>query len=499
MSSGGSSGIRAGLAYIQLTLDDKDIAKRIAEATRGMADAGRLTARIGGGIAAAAGAVSAPFILGTRVLLDYVANLDFAAARVGIATEEFGRLAVAAKLTGTSVEALQIGVKTIGERIIQLKAGSGETTTAFKQLGINIQAFIGAGNNTRRLLIIAEALSRVKDRGLQAGLALRTMGEAGLQLIPLLDLGADKLLALQTRLREFSPTDKAITAARALRFEWTLMREGMNQLAADLATTIAPALTKLLNLFSSLIVSARIFVNEHPKLTATVGALALLGASAGAILLTVGALQLLAAAAAKVTLWLGALTGISSGFMGLAAGFVGVLTLWHVALVAVVAAVGFLADHFGLLNKAVALGTNALGFMVDKLSELVGLYAKILSYIPGFGTIAQIIQGWAHSAENFGEGMRQVDANQIAEIRREWAFGGESRGSGASGAAAAFGQFAAAGIMGSQASQQTLGFAGISGSTQQSLDELVSESRSQTNELREMNRRQSQTPGYRTW
>ena len=271
-----------------MMLDDREFADSIKQWQGKFQALGRNLQPLGQTMTAVGASLTAPFILGTRQLLTYTRQLDFTAARLGVAADNFGRFANLAQLTNVSLEALEIGMKTIGERIIQLKAGSGETAMAFQELGIAADDFINASGNMERLLMLADAFSKVEDAGMQSGLALRALGESGNRMLPLLRLGREGIQDLQKSLEVISVDSGAIAASRELGLAWEQMKIAVATLTAEIAETLVPVMVRFLTVSTDVLSLLIQWVRRNPALVAAIGIVGQALTVTGAALLAIG-------------------------------------------------------------------------------------------------------------------------------------------------------------------------------------------------------------------
>lgn len=483
MATGGA--IEAGKAFIRLTLMDADAKKSLEDFGNRMdAMAGRLTS-VGARLTAFGAALGAPLAIGVRNLLGFTSALDFSSRRLGIAAGELARFEVIGRLSGITLETLEIGLKTMGERLVQLRQGSQDTASAFRYLGISIDDYMNAGDNTKRFLMLAEAMSKLKDAGERAGYGLALFGEAGLQLSPVFALGPAAIRRMAEELGRFATTQRAVDAARELRVEWTLMTLALRNLSVDMASTVAPALTSLIRMLNEVLVAVRVFVIEHPNISRAMAALGGISAVAGGFLLGAAAIAKFASVVVGSVKAIGALvtamaagTSIATVFWAAAAGYVGVI------VAAIGAFVGWQRVIY-LLNQGWSTMATFIGIVAKGLGQIVSL-------IPGLRSLGSALQQFGDRTITRNAEFLQLSYEEFKKLREGGAFGNISPDGSLTGAAAATPSFTSAGIIGGYASQQTLGLAGVQSVLEQGISKTANNTDRMVELLEEQNRRRAE-------
>lgn len=171
-------------------------------------------------------------------------ELQKGASRAGIAAGTFSQLAAAAKQTDVDIGTLSKGLKNMQVAVSTAAQGGKEAQSAFRQLGINLDE-IRQASPDEQLKAIADALKRVPDPAERARLGTAALGKAYLDLVPLLEQGANgisQLVEEQKRLgntfsdeqiKKLSDTDDSIKKLKA----------SFTGLATTLTAAVAPALT----------------------------------------------------------------------------------------------------------------------------------------------------------------------------------------------------------------------------------------------------------------
>lgn len=130
------------------------------------------------------------------------------AQRVGISVESVQELGYAAGQSGTSIEALTLGVGKLSKSLLDdLEKGKGPSIDALKELGIQSSEvkglMSGPGGVDDMLGVIAEKFKNMEEGPKKTALAISLFGKAGAQLIPFLNSGAEGIAELRAEAHEF--------------------------------------------------------------------------------------------------------------------------------------------------------------------------------------------------------------------------------------------------------------------------------------------------------
>lgn len=207
------------VAYLKL--DSKEF-------KQGAADAAKSMAAIGAGMAA----------LGTGVLIaaveasKYADEMAKAAKASGVTTEEFSRLNYAANLAGVGTEGLE-------KALTRLKHPNAEAQSAFSQLGITVTDSSGHFKDSTVLLSeTAEKMSQLTDPASKATAALMIFGKRSVEMVKMLDQGADGLKRMALEADAFGQVVSSEAGENAEKFNENLKRlelgaKGVNNVLSE--------------------------------------------------------------------------------------------------------------------------------------------------------------------------------------------------------------------------------------------------------------------------
>lgn len=183
--------------------------------------------------------------VGFNGAIDAADKVEELSARLGISAEKISEYRLAAKLTGTDIDALAGSIGKFSKSLTESLDPNSKQAKLFKSLGIEVTDAIG------RLRAAEAVLPEVMDRfralnneTLETAVAMEIFGKSGGELLEFLNLGSAGLSDMGARARELGGIIDGETAAAAAKFrdktdELNLAVEGLYlQIAADLLPTL---------------------------------------------------------------------------------------------------------------------------------------------------------------------------------------------------------------------------------------------------------------------
>lgn len=159
-----------------------------------------------GHIAALGVAVSAgSFVALIKGSIDAADHLHDMAQRTGMSVEVLSGLKLVADQSGTSLEGLGTAFKKLSVNLVDASAGNKEMSAIFKALGIS-------GTNAQVAMYrLADIMSTLPDGAQKTALAVKLLGRAGEEMIPLLNLGGEELRKMIEHGQKLAGTTKEMT------------------------------------------------------------------------------------------------------------------------------------------------------------------------------------------------------------------------------------------------------------------------------------------------
>lgn len=152
---------------------------------------------VAGAFGAVALTAAAALTMMVKNSIDVADATNKAAQKVGLTTEAFSALAYAAELSDISSEALQKNLGKLASNAYTAATAGGEIADTFKTLGVEVKATDGSLKNSGVLLAeLSDKFAKIPDSAEKSALAIKLFGKSGMEMIPLLNGGAEGLAKL---------------------------------------------------------------------------------------------------------------------------------------------------------------------------------------------------------------------------------------------------------------------------------------------------------------
>lgn len=193
-----------------------------------------------------------------KQLIDVGDNFAKMSQKTGVSVETLSRFGYAADLSGTSIDGLGTSLNKFARSTADAEMGLKTAQDAFAAVGVSVEELAGLSND-ERLLRMADAFSEYEDGAEKAAVALTLFGRAGVEQIPLLNMGSVGLRQLAKESDDLANTWDTETAKAAEQFNDDLHRLTVlltGQFREALSGVIAP-----LNNLNGLLIDA----GKHAK------------------------------------------------------------------------------------------------------------------------------------------------------------------------------------------------------------------------------------------
>jgi len=381
--------IRAGAAYVELYTKDSRLVRGLARASKRLQAFGASVRAMGLKVAAAGAAMLAPLLGAAKLFASTGDQLDKMRARTGFSAEALSELGFAAEQGGASIDQLDRSLAAMARFSVMVERGLKTSTDLLDMLGVSAEQFKQASPE-ERFKLLAEAISKIEDPTLRAGIALNVFGRSGRELLPMIEGGRASIEALQEEARRLgiTMTDEDATSAAELTDAMNRLKRQLQAIVVQIGAALAPVLTEMQKRIAPLITSVIKWIKGNKTLVVTVFKIAAAVVAAGVGLIILG--TLISSAGAVI----GGLVAVI-GAVGTAIAILGkiialLLTPIGLVVLAVVALAGYLLYASGVGGKALAWlgerfetlkndGIAAWQGIADALAAGdIGLAAKIL-------------------------------------------------------------------------------------------------------------------------
>jgi hypothetical protein len=223
--------------------------------------------------------------------LDYAGSLAEVSRTLGVTTKDLQTFRFAATQSGVAQDELEVGLRRLTVSMGKAELGSQAQAKAFGAIGISVQQL--KGKNTGEVFrLMADGLSKVKDRAQRAAIEMTLMGRSGSTLDNLLAPGAKRLNDLADAAQRLGIvlSDQQIQGAEETAHKLEAVKTVLAAQIAGVVASNAGAILSLSSALASLTAQIIRFLGSNPQLAlGIIGALAggrvggLPGAAAGAV------------------------------------------------------------------------------------------------------------------------------------------------------------------------------------------------------------------------
>lgn len=191
--------------YASLSLDSKQYEQGLKNAqssakgfggklSKAFKVAGKAFAGVSTAVGGAAGALSAV----SKKSADTADRVDKMSQKLGISREAFQELDFICSQSGTSVDSLKMGMKTLTSQMGKASDESSDTAKMFKSLGVEVTDSNGKLKSQEEVFFdVVSALQGVENQTEKASMANKLLGRSGTELMPLLNSEAGSMEAMK--------------------------------------------------------------------------------------------------------------------------------------------------------------------------------------------------------------------------------------------------------------------------------------------------------------
>ena len=243
---------------LKLLLTAKDEASKVLDKVSGSATG--MSSKIGSamkvvaaGAAAAAGAVAVATTALYKITTGAAAagdRIDKMSQRLGMSRTAFQQWDFVLSQNGVSIDSLQMGMKSLAQRMNEAIDGSGKGAEQFNKLGISVTDSSGAVRKQEDVFLdTVRALQNMEEGVQKAALAQEMFGRNGQELLPMLNQSKGSVDELMQKFKELGLEldDNAIDAG--VRFTDTMdqVKRSFKTLTAQIGVEVMPIFQRLLD------------------------------------------------------------------------------------------------------------------------------------------------------------------------------------------------------------------------------------------------------------
>lgn len=215
----------AGSIVVDLLMKTGSFETDTKKAAKALKQMEKEAVAVGKAIGAALVGATAAFGYMIKSSIDSADAMSKLAQSAGVSVETLTSLSFAADLSGISGEQLGKAFGKLSVNMSDAAKGTGEAMDAFAAMGISIKDANGNLKASDKVMMeVADRFASYEDGAGKSALAMKIFGKAGLDMIPMLNSGADGLRAMQDEASALGLVIDTQTAKAAEEFNDTLSR-----------------------------------------------------------------------------------------------------------------------------------------------------------------------------------------------------------------------------------------------------------------------------------
>ncbi|NBN87600.1 MAG: hypothetical protein EBV32_00680 [Proteobacteria bacterium] len=252
-----SRAIEAARAFVKIFVDDTPLKRGLTTLTTRLAGAAKGVAGIAASLGTAAVAGSIGLIVSGMSAAaasvwrfsEAAAGIDDIAQRTGASAEALSQLRYAAEQSGANLEAVEKGMRKLGDVTTQAANGSKSAAAALASVGLSAEHLL-AMSVEDRFLAVAQGISQIQDPAAQASVAMDLLGKSGADLVPMMADGAGGIRALMAEADRLGMTISGEQAAAAAAFDdkWQGLVATLRNASNIIAVAVLPYLSQMIDL-----------------------------------------------------------------------------------------------------------------------------------------------------------------------------------------------------------------------------------------------------------
>ena len=261
-------------------IDDKEAIESLKKVDKN----GESTSKKLGGIADKGLAIGTAVIAGTGAAItgmlklsektaDTADHIDKMSQKLGLSREAYQQWDFILSQSGTSIDSMKGGIKTLTNQFDDLKNGGDVSTEAFGRLGLKYEDL--AGMTQEQLFeTTVTALQGVTDTTERAALANDLLGKSGAELAPLLNSGAGSIEEMKNKADELGLvlSDQTIDAGVVFTDTMDQAKRSVGTLTTGIGADVMPMIQKMLDWFIAHMPEIREIVSEaFDKISEAIG------------------------------------------------------------------------------------------------------------------------------------------------------------------------------------------------------------------------------------
>lgn len=175
-------------------------------------------------------------------------NIDKMSQKIGISRQAYQELDFICSQSGTSVDTLKMGVKTLTAAMDGAASGTKSNVEQFQKLGVSVVDSNGKLRSQEDVMWdVFSALQKMDNQTEKARLATELFGKSGSELMPMLNGASGSIESMKQQAHDLGLvlSDEAIDAGVAYTDKMDQMKRSFAAVATKVGTSVLPLLTQL--------------------------------------------------------------------------------------------------------------------------------------------------------------------------------------------------------------------------------------------------------------
>lgn len=175
-------------------------------------------------------------------------NIDKMSQKIGISRQAYQELDFVCSQSGTSVDTLKMGVKTLTAAMDGAASGTKSNVEQFQKLGVSVVDSNGKLRSQEDVMWdVFSALQNMDNQTEKARLATELFGKSGSELMPMLNGASGSIESMKQQAHDLGLvlSDEAIDAGVAYTDKMDQMKRSFAAVATKVGTSVLPLLTQL--------------------------------------------------------------------------------------------------------------------------------------------------------------------------------------------------------------------------------------------------------------
>lgn len=175
-------------------------------------------------------------------------DVDNLSKTIGVNSQDIQKYQFMLMQSGIEADKFGDAMSGLNEKILEAATEGGDAERFFKSLGVNVKDASGNIKNANDVTLeIADAFSKMSDGAVKSSIASELMGDAGAELIPILNKGSKGLEELgdQAVKAGYVMDEKAIKSAREYKQAMNLLEGQIHSAGTQVVSGMLPALSQV--------------------------------------------------------------------------------------------------------------------------------------------------------------------------------------------------------------------------------------------------------------